>query len=104
MKESLSLHTLLVLVVLSSWTQIVRAQNQTCSSTRPNIVLLLSDDQDRRLGSVEYQNTVQSEMIAKGTEFVNHYATVAQCCPSRTSLFRGQAGHNTNITHVSAPG
>lgn len=76
----------------------------SCSSGRPNIVLLLTDDQDRRLGSTDYQSVLHREMIAKGTEFVNHYATVAQCCPSRASLFRGQAGHNTNITHVNAPG
>ena len=76
--------------------------NSTLS--RPNIVLLLSDDQDRRLGSADFQGVLQGELVAKGTEFINHHVTVAQCCPSRTSLFRGQAAHNTNVTHVQAPG
>jgi hypothetical protein len=74
------------------------------AATRPNIILLLSDDQDKRLGSTDFQGVLQRELVAKGTEFVNHHVTVAQCCPSRTSLFRGQAAHNTNVTHVQAPG
>lgn len=74
------------------------------ATTRPNIVLLLSDDQDRRLGSTDFQGVLQRQLVAKGTEFINHHVTVAQCCPSRTSLFRGQAAHNTNVTHVRAPG
>ncbi|KAH7171229.1 arylsulfatase [Dactylonectria macrodidyma] len=47
---------------------------------------------------------VQSELVEKGTAFKNHFATISNCCPSRSSLFRGQHGHNTNITHVTAPG
>lgn len=74
-----------------------------CAS-KPNIVFLLSDDQDIRLGSMQYMDTLQRELVAKGTSFFNHHTTVAQCCPSRTTLLRGQAAHNTNITNVHAPG
>lgn len=73
-------------------------------SPPPNIVFLMTDDQDRLLGSMDYMETVQNEMIAKGTEFTQHYTTIAQCCPSRVGLLRGQAAHNTNITNVFAPG
>lgn len=73
-------------------------------ASRPNIVMVMTDDQDRRLGSMGYQTVLQDEIIAKGTEFTNHFGTVAQCCPARASVFRGQAAHNTNITHVNAPG
>lgn len=71
---------------------------------RPNIVFIITDDQDLHLGSLDYQPIVQRELIEKGTTFSQHYVTVAKCCPSRASLWRGQAGHNTNITEVSAPG
>lgn len=71
---------------------------------KPNIVMIMSDDQDLRLGSTDYQQVLQRDVHAKGTEFKNHYATTANCCPSRTSFFRGQMVHNTNITHVNAPG
>lgn len=71
---------------------------------KPNIVILMSDDQDLRLGSTDYQQILHRDVHAKGIEFGNHYATTANCCPSRTSFFRGQMVHNTNVTHVNAPG
>ncbi|RSL94366.1 hypothetical protein CDV31_014354 [Fusarium ambrosium] len=74
------------------------------SKKQANIILVMTDDQDRRLGSMDYQSVLQREVKAKGTEFINHYATTANCCPSRTSLMRGQMVHNTNVTHVNAPG
>ena len=71
---------------------------------RPNIVFILSDDQDKRLGSTDFQSVLQREIFAKGVEFTNHYGTTAQCCPARASIFRGQFSHNTNITHVHGAG
>lgn len=70
------------------------------STSQPNIVMIMADDQDLHLGSTNYQPILQKEFVAKGTSFTNHYCTVAQCCPSRASLLRGQAAHNTNITYV----
>lgn len=75
---------------------------QTASG--PNIVFIMTDDQDKRLGSLDYMPVVQRELVAKGTEFSNHYTTQALCCPSRSSLLRGQQVHNTNITNVVKPG
>ncbi|PVI02577.1 arylsulfatase [Periconia macrospinosa] len=66
--------------------------------------MIMSDDQDRRLGSTDFQGVLHREIFAQGVEFVNHFATIAQCCPSRASLLRGQAAHNTNVTNVHAPG
>lgn len=74
------------------------------ATAKPNIVLIMSDDQDRLLNSLDYMPIVQREMVAKGTYFFNHFATVSNCCPSRASLLRGQMAHNNNITHVRAPG
>lgn len=78
------------------------AASKNCK--RPNIVLIMSDDQDRRLGSLDYMPILQRELIGKGVEFENHYGTVSNCCPSRASFLRGQAAHSTNITHVRPPG
>lgn len=74
------------------------------TTTRPNIVFIMTDDQDKRLGSTDYMTVLNRELIAKGTEFTNHYTTMALCCPARSSLFRGQQIHNTNITNVIKPG
>lgn len=71
---------------------------------KPNIIFILTDDQDRLLGSMDYQSVLKREILDKGTEFTNHYGTTAQCCPARASLHRGQYAHNTNITHVNGAG
>lgn len=59
-------------------------------TTRPNIIMIMTDDQDQRLGSTSYMSALQSEIFAKGTQFSNHYTTQALCCPARSSLLRGQ--------------
>ncbi|KAI0471555.1 arylsulfatase [Xylariaceae sp. FL0804] len=60
----------------------------------------MTDDQDRRLNSTSFQPVLQRELVAKGTEYTNHYTNQALCCPSRTTILRGQTVHNTNITNV----
>lgn len=66
--------------------------------------MILTDDQDRRLGSLDYMPQLQRHILSQGLTSTNHYGTVALCCPARATLFRGQAAHNTNITHVGGPG
>lgn len=67
----------------------VPGDNST-TAAKPNIVFIMTDDQDKRLGSTDYMTVLNREIIAKGTEFSNHYTTQALCCPARSSLFRGQ--------------
>lgn len=80
------------------------ADSASCLEKRPNIVFIFTDDQDLHLNSLDFMPSVQSELLQKGTNFTNHFATISNCCPSRASLLRGQHGHNTNITHVTPPG
>lgn len=74
------------------------------STGRPNIIMIMTDDQDRRLGSTDYMTNLHKLLIDQGTEFTNHYTTQALCCPARSSFLRGQQVHNTNITNVVKPG
>ncbi|EWG48687.1 hypothetical protein FVEG_16305 [Fusarium verticillioides 7600] len=74
------------------------------TSTKPNIVFLLSDDQDLRLGSLEYQNVLQRLLVQQGVSFTNHHVTTSVCCPSRATLLKEKLAHDTNITHVRSPG
>lgn len=69
----------------------------------PNIVFIISDDQDTRLGSLNYMPKVQKSIISEGVNSLNHFGTVALCCPARATLLRGQAAHNTNVTSVAGP-
>ncbi|KAF5676726.1 arylsulfatase precursor [Fusarium denticulatum] len=70
----------------------------------PNIIFIFTDDQDLLHGSVDHQKAIQKHLAAEGTVFITHFATVAVCCPSRVSLMRGQAAHNTNNTAINTPG
>ncbi|KAF5622580.1 Arylsulphatase [Fusarium tjaetaba] len=69
----------------------------------PNIVFILTDDQDLHLNSLEYQPLLKKYLREEGTTFSQHYCTIALCCPSRVSLWTGKAAHNTNVTDVSSP-
>ncbi|KAL9095114.1 MAG: hypothetical protein Q9165_002717 [Trypethelium subeluteriae] len=60
------------------------------SSKQPNIVFILTDDQDARMNSLDYMPKVQKYLINEGTQFQKHYAHVALCCPSRVTLWTGQ--------------
>lgn len=71
---------------------------------KPNIVLIISDDQDLRLGSMAYQSVLQRELAQKGTEFSNHWTTTALRCPSRASMLRGQQQTSPRPGKAPAPG
>ncbi|KIW21655.1 hypothetical protein PV08_02235 [Exophiala spinifera] len=73
------------------------------TDNKPNIVFILTDDQDVRLESMAYMPHLQSHLINQGTIFTRHYCTVALCCPSRVNLWTGKAAHNTNVTDVNPP-
>ncbi|KAL2194099.1 alkaline-phosphatase-like protein [Corynascus similis CBS 632.67] len=70
---------------------------------RPNIVFILTDDQDLHMQSLDYLPLIKKHLIDKGTFFKRHYCTTAICCPSRVSLWTGKLAHNTNVTDVSPP-
>lgn len=70
---------------------------------RPNIVFILTDDQDLRLNSLDYVPSIQKHLLSQGTFYTRHYCTVALCCPSRVSLWTGKTAHNTNVTDVTPP-
>ncbi|KAI0468019.1 arylsulfatase-like protein [Xylaria cf. heliscus] len=72
-------------------------------SGRPNIVFILTDDQDLHMQSLDYMPFVREHLINQGTSFRKHFCTTALCCPSRVSLWTGKAAHNTNVTDVTPP-
>ncbi|KAJ7621817.1 alkaline-phosphatase-like protein [Mycena rosella] len=69
----------------------------------PNIVFILTDDQDKLMGSLDYMPNVKEHLTDKGVIYERHYCTVALCCPSRVSLLTGRAAHNTNVTDIIPP-
>ena len=69
--------------------------------TPPNILFILTDDQD--VASVSEMPNVRSLLAAEGTSFERAFVTTALCCPSRSSILRGQYAHNHGIWTTREP-
>ena len=69
--------------------------------TPPNILFILTDDQD--VASVSEMPNVRSLLAAEGTSFERAFVTTALCCPSRSSILRGQYAHNHRIWTAREP-
>ncbi|KAM7211593.1 arylsulfatase-like protein [Rhypophila decipiens] len=70
---------------------------------QPNIIFILTDDQDLHLNSLDYLPFIKKHLIQRGTSYKRHFCTTALCCPSRVSLWTGKQAHNTNVTDVNPP-
>ncbi|KAG0002188.1 hypothetical protein BGZ79_003439 [Entomortierella chlamydospora] len=92
-------------VAIISFSQLVAASSGSHGhqKQKPNFLVFLTDDQDRRLNSLDHLPLVKKYIRDEGTEFTNYYTTTAMCCPSRVSLWSGQFAHNHNVTDESPP-
>ncbi len=88
---------LLPVILLSLILGVQEVPRQAASQTpqRPNILLVLTDDQD--VDSVSQMPEVRSRLVDRGTTFNRAFATTALCCPSRASILRGQYAHNHKV-------
>jgi arylsulfatase A-like enzyme len=97
-------HTLLISSILATILLITpNAYGSEQKTKRPNVVFIMTDDQDAQMNSLDYMPAVQKHLMQKGTHYQKHYCTVAWCCPSRVSLWTGKTAHNTNVTNVEPP-
>ena len=71
------------------------------ASQRPNIIFILSDDEDLAL-HVHMPKT-KALLHDHGTTFDNYFVSYALCCPSRATTLRGQYPHNTRVEGNAAP-
>ena len=65
------------------------------AGARPNIVFVLTDDQDVALGGMEPM--VQTKALFEahgGASFRHYYVATPICCPSRMEMLSGRYGHN----------
>ena len=78
---------------------------------RPNLIIILSDDQrwdttdltHSKDGVTPVMPNVESRLVAQGVKFTNAFVTTALCCPSRSSILKGQYAHTTGVLTNSPP-
>jgi N-acetylglucosamine-6-sulfatase len=75
----------------------VSTPSKVNASGRPNILILLADDQPFRLYSRRLMPEVFSKVVDQGVNFSRGYVNVSQCCPSRSSILTGLYSHDTGV-------
>jgi len=77
------------------------AQGAQAVQKRPNVIVLMSDDQTAVSQSVM---TRTNELIgAKGATFTNNFTNWPLCCPSRSTFLTGQYAHNHQVLGNQPP-
>ncbi len=70
---------------------------------RPNIIIIIADDLDLKLGTIDYMQNLQELMVARGTTLNEFYVTTPMCCTSRASILRGQYTHSHQVYNNETP-
>lgn len=78
------------------------AGQSAAAQTRPNIVVIETDDQTAE--SVRVMKHVNSLIGSRGTTFTNSFVNFSLCCPSRATFMTGQYMHNHDIRDNQVPG
>jgi len=73
------------------------------ASPRPNIVFILTDDQDGQPDMMDAMPNLYSLVAAQDMTFDSFFAPVPLCCPARAILLLGQYAHNSQMLHNLMP-
>ncbi len=71
------------------------------TSGRPNIIFVLTDDETA--SDFAFMPNVQNLLVGQGMSLPNFFVTVSLCCPSRSTILRGQYVHNHGVLTNSDP-
>jgi arylsulfatase A-like enzyme len=68
----------------------------TAQTTRPNILIILTDDQ-RAMDTMQVMPKTQQWFGQDGTTYTNAYAPTPVCCPARAAIMSGRFNHNNQV-------
>ena len=64
------------------------------AAKQPHLVVILTDDQDLTLGSMQAMPKLQKLVVDQGVTFEQAFIATPICCPSRASYISGRYQHN----------
>lgn len=74
---------------------LVASASEITAHKKPNVVFILTDDQDTHMNSLDYMPLLNKYLLNEGTNYDRHYCTVSICCPSRVNIWTGLAAHRS---------
>lgn len=75
----------------------------TSAKGKPNIIFFLTDDLDVKLDTMKYTPKIKKYMADAGATFTQFFISNTLCCPSRTTILRGQFSHNNKVLTNGGP-
>jgi arylsulfatase A-like enzyme len=81
----------------------VEVQASAAVSDRPNILLLVSDDQAWSDFSRDLMPSVFGDLVDEGMLFKRAYVNTPLCCPSRAQMLTGLYEHHTGVDANAVP-
>jgi arylsulfatase A-like enzyme len=89
-------HLSLVLLIVAAGLGGLPSGPATAQTTRPNILIILTDDQ-RAMDTMLVMPKTQQWFGQDGTTYANAYATTPVCCPARAAIMSGRFNHNNQV-------
>jgi arylsulfatase A-like enzyme len=79
------------------------AARPVAADTRPNILLVVTDDQRAGTVTPQVMPNIYRELVQHGFRFTRSFVTNPWCCPSRASILTGQYSHTNGVWTVGSP-
>ncbi|MFB3902359.1 MAG: sulfatase [Acidobacteriota bacterium] len=80
---------------------------RTSNAVKPNVLLILTDQQTARAmsctGNRHVQTPALDRLASSGIRFERSYCTSPVCSPARSSLITGRMPHETGVNHNTLP-
>src|SRR2546426_5873229 len=85
-----------VALAVASETHPATRGQAAATQTRPNVLVIESDDQT--VESMKVMTNVNALIGDQGATFTNSFVNYSLCCPSRSTFLTGQYEHNHGVT------